>query len=196
MLEAAAAAMTALGAPRHSIIVRIAAASAVYRVWSGAGLLEIDTDDVDLEGGIYTGVGLLGSIPPLRQLVGGAAERLEFSLNATDGPIFALADEDADDVIGAPVDMGIVFFDADWQMVAPPSWLWSGTADMPSVSRSTEGLEITRGVSLSVGSAFTDRTRPQLTYFTDADQRRRSPTDLFCERVAIYTGTHTIKWPA
>lgn len=196
MLEAAAAAMTALGAPRYSVVVRIQATSGPIRAWTGVGDLAIEADDVDIEGGLYQGIGLLGAIPPLRQLIGGVAERLELTLAVSDGPVFDLADEDADDVIGAPVDMGVIFFDDAWQMVAPPAWLWSGRADVPTVSRTTSDETITRSISLSVGSAFTDRTRATLSFFTDADQRLRSPTDEFCARVAGYTGTHAIQWPA
>ena len=188
--------MTALGAPAYAILVKIGAASGPLRMWSGIGDLEIPVDGVDSVGGPYQGIGLLGSIPPLRQLVGGAAERLEFSLAVADGPVFDMADDEADDVINAPVDLAVVFFDADWQLTGPAAWLWSGTADVPSIGQSSDGEQITRSITLSVGTALTDRTRPALTYFTDADQRRRSATDRFCERVAGYTGTHTIKWPA
>lgn len=57
------------------------------------------------------------------------------------------------------------------------------------------GGEVVRRVSLSVGSAFTDRTRPQLGFYTDKDQRRRSPNDAFCSRVASYSVDSTIVWP-
>jgi len=195
MLASAAAAMTALGAPRYAVVVKIEAASGPIRAWSGVGDLEIEADDVDLTGGIYQGIGILGEIPPLRQLIGGLAERLEFNLTAPTGEILALADDDVDDVRSARVNMGVIFFDSHWQMVADPAWLTDGTADVPSVNRTPNGQQIQRSASLSVGSAFTDRTQPALTYYTDADQRRRSPTDRFCERVAGYTGVSTIKWP-
>lgn len=188
--------MTALGAPAYAVLLKIGAAGGDLRIWTGIGDLEIQTDGIDAVGGPYQGIGLLSSVPPLRQLVGGAAERLEFSLAVADGPVFDLADDEADDIINAPVDLGLVFFDADWQLTGPAAWLWAGSADVPSIGQSSDEAQITRSITLSVGTALTDRTRPVLTYFTDADQRRRSPTDRFCERVAGYTGTHTIKWPA
>lgn len=193
MLEAQAQAMSAVGAARYSVLVRFGLATPV-RAWAGLGDLVIPADDVEDDEATYLGVGILGSVPALRQLIGGAAERLEFSLSVPTGDIFALADDDAALVRSAPVDVGVIFFDEDWQQ-SEVAWLWSGTADVPSVSRTGSGLNVTRTVKISAGSVFTDRTRPQHTYFTDADQKRRSPTDDFCKRVDLYTVNSTVKWP-
>jgi len=193
MLVEQAAAMSALGAPRYSVLVRFGLEEPV-RAWAGIGDLEIPADDVETEGGTFQGVGILGNVPALRQLIGGAAERLEFSLTVPSGEIFALADDEAASVRAAPVDVGVIFFDEDWQQSAV-AWLWNGTADVPSVSRTANGLSVTRTVRISAGSAFTDRTRPQHTYFTNADQKRRSPTDDFCKRVDLYSVNSTVKFP-
>src|SRR5690606_19556565 len=106
----------------------------------------------------------------------------------------SLADEQADTVIAAPVHIGVVFFDPDWQ-ATPIAWVWDGTADMPSVDRDGAGGQVVRQVKLSVGTAYTDRTRPRLSFWTDADQKRRSSDDDFCARVAGYSIDSTIKWP-
>lgn len=193
MLVEQAAAMSALGAPRYSVLVRFGLEEPV-RAWAGIGDLEIPADDVETEGGTFQGVGILGNVPALRQLIGGAAERLEFSLTVPSGEIFALADDEAASVRAAPVDVGVIFFDEDWQQSAV-AWLWNGTADVPSVSRTANGLSVTRTVRISAGSAFTDRTRPQHTYFTNADQKRRSPTDDFCIRVDLYGINSAVKFP-
>lgn len=192
MLPEQAAIMSASGAPRWSIFFLMKCASGPVRAWLGVGDYTVAADDVDEEGGTYQGVGLVGDVPALRQLVGGLAERVEFTLNGADEETFRLADEDVAEVRDAPVHVGIVFFDEDWQAVAPVAWLWEGTADQPGVDRDGN---LTRRVTLSVGSAFTDRTRPQLSFYTDKDQRRRSPTDSFCARVAAYGVDSTIQWP-
>lgn len=195
MLPEQAALMSASGAPRWSIFFRMECKTSVVRAWLGVGDYEVPADDVETEGGIYLGIGLVGDVPALRQLVGGVAERVEFSLNGADDLTFRLADDQVDEVRGAPVNVGILFFDEDWQAVGPMAWLWDGTADVPAVDRDGSGGQITRRVSLSVGSAFTDRTRPQLGFYTDKDQRRRSPNDAFCARVASYSVDSTIVWP-
>lgn len=196
MLDEQAAAMSAAGAPRYSLFVLMRCATAPVRAWLGVGDYPLPADDVDTAGGIYLGIGLVGEIPALRQLVGGVAERLEFTLNGADETTFALADDQVEEVRKAAVHVGIVFFDEAWQPAGEIAWLWEGTADVPTVDREGQGLEAIRRVSLSVGSAFTDRSRPQLSFYTDRDQRSRSADDSFCSRVSAYGVDSTIHWPA
>lgn len=197
MLPAEARLMTELGAPRWSLFFLLKTTAGEWvRAWLGLGDYALPADDVDAEGGTYLGIGLVSSIPALRQLVGGLAQRVEFTLNGVDERTFALADQSSDQVRSAPVHVGIVFFDADWQPVAPVAWLWDGTADSPSVSSSSgDGGGTVQSVTLSVGTVFTDKTRPQLAFYTDADQQRRSPGDTFCALVAGYTLASTVTWP-
>ena len=195
MLPEQAALMSASGAPRWACFFLLKCKTKDVRAWTGIGDFDVAADDVDAVGGTYLGIGLVGDMPALRQLVGGVAERVEFALNGADETTFTLADEDVEEVRGAQVYVGIVFFDQDWQAVAPVAWLWEGTADVPAVDRDGSGQQITRRVTLSVGSAFTDRTRPQLSFYTPADQKRRSPTDTFCDRVPAYSIESSIRWP-
>lgn len=195
MLPEQAEALSALGAPRYSMFLLIDCLSGPVRAWTGVGDYEIAADDVDTEGGTYLGIGLVGELPALRQLIGGVAERVEFSLSGADETGVSLTDDAVDEVRGARVNVGIVFFDEDWQAAAAPAWLWEGTADVPSIERDGSGGTIVRRVNLSVGSAFTDRTRPRLSFYTDSDQRGAHPTDDFCKRVGLYTVESTIKWP-
>lgn len=198
MLPEQAKAMSAMGAPRYSLyfLMRLRTGE-VVRAWLGVGDYSLPGDDVDAPGGVYKGIGMVGDFPALRQLVGGLAERVEFSLNGAEDTVFRLASVEMDDVIDAEIYVGIIFFDQHWQAVDQVAWLWEGTADVPSVHRSSsEEGEITRTVTLSVGSAFTDRTRAVLGYMTPEDQRRRSSDDAFCDRVPAYDLGSSIQWPA
>jgi hypothetical protein len=187
--------MAAAGAPRYSMLLRIETTDQVVRAWAGIGDLAIPSDDVEDEAATYLGVGILGEIPSLRQLIGGAAERLDFALTVPGGEVFALADADFEQVRRAPVYVGLIFFDANWQQ-SEVSWLWAGTADTTTVSRQSAGLQVTRQIKISAATVFTDRTRANLSAFTDTDQRSRSADDSFCARVDRYTQTATVKWPA
>ena len=196
MLPEQAAIMSAMNAPKYSLFFLVQASDGPVRAWLGFGDHALPAGDIDTEGGIYLGIGLVGDIPALRQLIGGLAERVEFALNGADPETFRLADQDAHVIRNAPVHVGIVFFDDHWQPVADVAWPWSGTADVVETNRDGQGDTIIRRVSLSVASGFTDRTRPQLGFYTDADQRRRSATDSFCARVSAYSVESTITWPA
>ncbi len=196
MLPEQAAIMSALNAPKYSLFFLIHTSEGPVRAWLGFGDYALPACDVDPTGGVYPGIGLVGDIPALRQLIGGLAERVEFALNGADATTFRLADQDAHVIRNAPVHVGIVFFDDHWQPVDDVAWPWSGTADVVETTRDGQGDAVSRRVSLSVASGFTDRTRPQLGFYTDADQRRRSPTDAFCARVSAYSIESTITWPA
>lgn len=195
MLPEQAELLARMEAKRYALLALIQTTDGPVRCWTGVGDFIVPPDAVDEEGGRYLGIGLVGEIPPLRQLIGGTAERVDFILSGVDAETVSLADESADSVIGAPLNLGIVFFDETWQPT-PVSWIWEGTADVPSIDQDATGPQVMRQVRLSVATSFTDRTRPFLTYWTDADQRKRSPTDSFCSLVAGYSLDSTIKWPA
>lgn len=196
MLPVQAAAMSAMGAPRFSLFFLMKTRTGYVRAWLGVGDYALPADDVDLTGGVYLGIGMVGDFPALRQLIGGLAERVEFTLDGANPETFRLADADADEVRGAIVNVGVIFFDQHWQPADVIAWLWEGTADVVTPDRGSDEGQITRRVTLSVGSGFTDRTRPHLAFYTPADQKRRSPTDTFCDRVPLYTQESTITWPA
>ena len=112
-------------------------------------------------------------------------------MSGVDTTIAALADSQANLVRGAQIQVGVVMFDANWQPLTITGssiirWCAEYEADTPGGSR--DGA--TWSVQLSAGSAMTGRRRPQLSYYTDKDQRTRSPTDAFCDRVAqLNSGT-------
>lgn len=183
--------MNEMGAPRYSVLVRIKGATKTHRAWLGFGDLPVAADDLEPEASIYLGVGKVGSVPALRQLIGGRAERLEIVLDGVNPEVLSLADDQPEEVRDAPVNLGLILFDADWQQVGPIAWLWDGVADMPAVDREGQA----RSVTLSIGSALTDRAQPRFGYWTPTEQMRRSPSDRFCERTPLYDIGSTIKFP-
>jgi hypothetical protein len=184
-------------AKRVGVLLRVAT-SPVIRLWSGqvrdlsipAGGAEPD------DGAIYQSMGLLTGLPALGAALNGDAERLEFTVSgaAVTGEVAALAGDGASDVRGRAVDVGLVLFDDAWQIVPPIYWLWSGTADSLTVERTGDAQAPTRTLKLSAGNVFTGRRRPNLTFFTDIDQRRRSSDDAFFDQVAKYQAGTTKVW--
>lgn len=168
---------------RRSILFRLAV-DPVARLWSGHGDLDVQPDLIDPDGARYRGVGALIDIPALKLLTNGAADRLDFTLSGVSAYVQRLAQEDAPEVRNALVLIGEQSFDADWQTAGAPVWIWRGLADV-LVTESTESDEgRQRLIRLSVRSADTRRNDPQPAWFTDADQRRRSPTDAICSHVS------------
>ncbi|WP_082733618.1 hypothetical protein [Sphingobium sp. CCH11-B1] len=174
---------------RESIIVRIDCDPPAL-LWSGVGPLFVPADIVIPEDGIALGGGELVSIPDFQQLMNGTAERLEFTLSGVDDETLRLALEDAPSVRGARVDIGRVDFDEEWQLIGI-EWEAVFEARSLSISRpASDGNQITRSISLTIVAGDSTRARAPNAFFTDADQRRRSPTDAIFSYVAgINAGT-------
>lgn len=175
---------------RESLVVRVDC-DPVALVWSGLGFLDLPPDAViPAPGERALGGGELISVPDFQQLIGGTAERLELTFSGVDEETVRLALDDAPSVRGARVDIGTVQFDADWQILSVE---WENVFEARSLSVSrpqASGDQITRSISLTIVQGSTIRSRAKLAFFTDADQRRRSPTDAVFSHVAgINAGT-------
>lgn len=180
---------------RASFFMRIDTTEPV-RVWAGVGDFVLPEDNVETEDGTYKGLGVISELPSFEQLVNGVAQRVEFSLSGVDQTIAELADDDAAEVRSKRVNVGLQFMDEDWQPLADIMWVWEGEADViRKSSTSTPGFQRQYTITLSVGSLTTGRRRPELSYFTGSQQRRRSADDAFCDRTGLYSQGSEIKWP-
>lgn len=183
------------GAKRVGALVRVAT-DPVIRVWAGQVRdLAIPSGGAETtDGAIYQSMGLLTEFPQLSAALNGEADRFTVGVSgvAVTGEVAAIAQGSAAAIRGVAVDLALVLFDADWQLIDPLFWLASGTADSLSVQRNPDGQ--TRSLSLSVGNVFTARRRPNLVFNTDIDQKRRSSSDDFFSEVAKLQGGATKVW--
>ncbi len=165
------------------------------RIWSGVGNLEIPADIVEAAPAIYLGAGELLSAPDFQQLINGVAERLEFTVSGVSDETLRLALDDAPTVKNAAMYVGRVDFGPDWEILGV-EWEATFRCDTLTVdSQSANGMR-TRSIKLSVGSEDTGRSYAPASYFTDADQRMRSPDDAIFDHVAaISRGTSRIFGP-
>ena len=183
-------------AVRFDMLMLVKSTGSWIRLWTGAGNFLQPADAVDTEGGTYLGLGILGGIPALNQLINGVAERIDFTMSGVDELTINLADAEASTVRRADTYIGMQLFDDEYQRVDGVYWLWNGKADTPKTSceMGQDGIEI-RTMALSVGSPFVIRRRPGLSYFNGIEQRAISATDAFCDRAVLYTQETAIRWP-
>lgn len=171
----------------------------IVRIWLGIGNIEPGVNVLDATGAVYKGVGELAPIPAFKQLINGAAERVEFTASGVTGEILAIASGgDAEQVKGKRCSVGFAVLDGNWQLLGPVKWTQTYTADFLGVSQDiTEDPNnpVVRSVTLSVGSLTTARRRPSYSYFTDQDQQSRFPGDRFCERTPKYATGFNKTWP-
>ncbi|WP_375194642.1 hypothetical protein [Sphingobium sp.] len=174
---------------RESIVARIDCDPPAL-LWSGYGPLPLPADTVIPSPTIALGGAELVSVPDFQQLINGTAERLDFTLSGVSEETMRLALEDAPSVKGARVDIGTVQFDEAWQ-VESVEWEAVFEARSLKISRPTkQGDQVTRSITLTIVQGDTTRARAKNAFFTDADQRRRSPTDAIFSHVAgINAGT-------
>ena len=175
---------------QESIVVRIAADPPAL-LWSGLGNIELPADAVIPVASIALGAGELVSVPDFQQIMDGRAERLDMVFSGVSEETVRLALEDAPSVRNARVDVGRITLDSDWQRSGPVAWEATFEARSLTVSRpQADSGQITRSITLTIAHGDTTRSRAPIAYFTDADQRRKYPTDSVFSHVAgINAGT-------
>lgn len=181
-----------MGLERRSYVVRIATTPVIY-LWTGFGLLETPADDIDVAGATWNGFGVV-SIPGLKTLINGVADRVDFKLSGVSSEVVALATTESVDVYNKEIRVGTIEFDQHWQLDGGISWEWKGSADRIQIESQDEGGKRTRSISLSAASADAKRSNPNFAYWTDSSQRLRSADDAFCDHVALISQQVTRKF--
>lgn len=173
---------------RESFAIRIDTAD-VFRLWSGHGNVQVPADIVEGAPAIYLGAGDLLNAPDFEQGINYTAERLDIQLSGASTRMIALALQDAASIRNAKVHFATMRFDEDWQLVEV-EYEAVFRADKITVDSQDGDEGRTRTIILSVGTEDTNRSRAPGAYFTDQDQRRRSPTDAIFSNVSgINQGT-------
>lgn len=190
----------ASGIVRKGIFFRLDIEPDPVRLWLGYGAIEPGVNVYDTEAGAtYLGMGELQNVPAVKQLINGAAERVEFTLSGVSGAVLAAANGgDAEAIKGAPATIGFGLFGSTWsQLLGGVHWCGFYVADYLERQQAPAdiGGQIVRTVTLSCGSRFTGRRRPAFSYFTDQDQQARHPGDLSCSLTPNYAHGFTKKWP-
>lgn len=158
------------------------------RLWSGFGELEIPADIVEDEPAIYLGGGELLNAPDFEIPINGQAERIDIRLSGVSAEVLAIAIGEAASVKGAKVHFVRFYFDDELQL-EDVEYDNVFIADKLTFSSEETDEGRSRVLTLSIATEDTDRNRSPQAYWTDADQRRKSPTDAIFSHVAqIYQG--------
>lgn len=162
-------------------------------LWTGHGDLLLPADEVLDAPAIALGGGSIINLPDLQELINGAAQRLEISVSGVDEATLVFALEEAAQIPGAPVWIGRVTFDEDWQQGAV-EWEWSGEGRGIFVTGEDGEDGRVRTITLKVASGDTTRSRAPFSFFTDSDQRRDFPTDAFFSNVGRINSGTSRRW--
>ena len=169
---------------RESFGIRIAS-DPPARLWGGFGELLVPADIVEDAPAIYLGGGELLNAPDFEIPINVTAERLDIRISGVSSSILPIFLAEAASVKGAKVHFVRFYFDEHWQLEdVEYDTVWR--ADKISiVSEDNDGR--TRTIILSIATEDTNRNRSPQAFFTDQDQRRRSPTDAIFSHVSQIT---------
>lgn len=170
----------------------------IVRLWLGFGKIKPGVNAYDVTGAEYKGFGAITNVPAFKQLLNGAAERVEFTLSGVSGDVMQIASgDDAEQVKGKRVAVGFALMGKNWSLLGAVHWCAFYIADFLSVQQGAADpmSPIVRTIALSCGTRFTGRRRPGLSYFSDQDQQARYPGDLFCNLVGRYAHGFDKGWP-
>lgn len=141
-----------------------------------------------LNGTTYLGTAGLGKIEAIQET---AAEirQLKFELSGVPSTSIALAL--AEPVQGKAVRIKLAIFDPDTYQILDTRLRWAGYLDVMSI---TDGAG-TATLSVTAEHAGIDLLRPATSLYSDAEQRRLYPGDLFFQYVADQADVRVI-WPS
>ncbi len=179
------------GCGRATLIVAIEATRPLY-TWFGVGPYKVAADDPIAPGITFDGSGVLREAPVLKAVRAGQADAIDFNFVGGKGvPQAYIDDPSGTGIVDAPVRVGIIGFDGDWQDAGPIAWFWSGRGGVVTSSGGPDG----RVVTLPVYIGNVGRARANLRTWSNASHQSRHPGDRLCERTSIYRITSTVTWP-
>ena len=171
---------------RESFGIRIDS-DPVARLWTGFGPLRVPADIVEVGAATYLGGGELLTAPDFDAPINGTAERIDIKLRGVNSTVADLALSEAPSVKGAKVHFVRFYFDDAWQLEDVEYDAVFRADKLTISSEDAGGGDRTRTLILSIATEDTNRNRSPQAFFTDQDQRRRSPTDAIFSHVALIT---------
>lgn len=168
-------------------------------LWFGVSDIAARIPDLDVDGTVYFGGGILADIPDsLEVLLNGAAERADFTMSGIPADLTANLAADAPSVVGRRCDFGVAPLDSRWQMIGHVVSLWVGTADFWAEEQPPQpdvGKPRLRRLTLSTMTGNVSRALSAYETWTDRDQVNLSAGDEFCDRVSRYFPGQIVRWP-
>lgn len=143
------------------------------RIWPGIGMMTTGGFD-------WMGANGKIEIPDMTLAAGFIATRIDIRLSGVTREFQTRVEGVKDLVSRRPISIFLQGIGEDWQPIGSPIAVWAGLMDIMKYSGKIDTSEIV----LSCETPFVTRSTPRASYYTDADQKLRSPGDRGCEFVA------------
>jgi hypothetical protein len=164
-------------------LVKLEFTSGTKYLWDGKGHLQAG-------GQTWLGFGELGTMSGLEQAVQGTAPQAQFLLSGVDSDFVRYAAQSEIEVKDRPISVFLQFLSASMIALDDPVAIYVGLMDVMGFNANDPS---SRSISVSAESIFIDRIRSTYSYYTDTDQKGRSPADRGLEFVATLKNK-TVNW--
>jgi hypothetical protein len=144
--------------------------------------------DVEWNGVVYVGAGLVGAVDELRETTAAEATGMKFRLSGIPSENVAMAL--GENVQGRAARLYTAFW-SNGQILDQPVLEWAGRMDIMAISDNGQSAEIT----VSVESRVASFKRPNVRRYNSADQQAMYPTDKFFDYVESMAEKPLI-WPS
>lgn len=148
--------------------------------------------NLTLAGATYIGIGPLGKIDPMQDTAGDV-RALSFTLSGVPSSMIALALTEP--VQGKAVRVKLAIFDAVTLAVLDVRLRWAGWLDVMTISDAAGDGAGAATVSVTAENGGIDLIRPGSSLYSDAEQQRLYPGDVFLQYLADQIDQRIV-WPA
>lgn len=175
----------------HGYGVRFNFDSGPIAVWGGLGNLDATAFSCP----VFEGIGSLGRVSAIEVGTTAATEALTFELSSLDTRIHAIANDQADEVMGRRAEVYLYFMDigaTSGNILVHCMKRRTVIMDKmtPKIEMTEDGPLMT--ISVTSEPVLSRKNRAGNTFLTDADQRARYPGDRIFERAAL--SERTVVW--
>lgn len=147
----------------------------------------------------WVGLRGLGSISGIDEVSTITSSTIKATLSGLDTAMMGLAvSEDKTHYLGRLLRVWLQFFDADFQIMDDPYARCAGLMDGMEVTRSqgADGATV-RSISVTAPNIFFGRVQSPIGYYTDSDQKKKSPGDRGCEFIPdLVNSSIAVPWLA
>ncbi len=143
---------------------------------------------ISIEGNEYQPVGILGGVSTIQETAELQSAGISLSLSAIPADVVAIAM--GEPYQGRRVTVWEVILDADTGLVLEAQIAFRGRANQMNIELGEQAT-----IELTADDRLVDMDRPNLSRYTDEDQKRRFPSDRGFEFVAA-TAEKDVVWPS
>lgn len=175
----------------------------VSRLTTAFGGLRLPADAIEaVEGAFYACAPFIQDLPAFRSLMNGVADLVGLTISGVGGALAALTAERSDLADGAIVNVGKVYWDADWRMIGRARWGFAGLGGEVKderkggrISTSGDVQPFQRSIEFAISSQLAARSRAYSGYWSAPQHKVDHPDDEMFSQINKINLGYNENWP-